>query len=111
MIILLIRKSERAILNSDSGVKYHFVACMALWNVYCNYQNCFIYIALFLILYVIGYLFYLKTDCAWYKKIPVSLKKDLSNCIKFLIVIHVHLHKQNSIYLNFYIYKKYSPKF
>ena len=28
-------------------------------------------------------------------------KKDVSVCIKFLLIIHAHLHLQNSIYLHF----------
>ena len=34
-------------------------------------------------------------------KIPVCLKKDVSVCIKFLIITHAHLHLQNSVYLHF----------
>ena len=34
-------------------------------------------------------------------KIPVCLKKDVSVCIKFLLIIHAHLHLQKSIYLHF----------
>ena len=59
--------------------------------------------------------FYLKTDCACKIdiKIPVIvyLKKDLSVCTKFLFIIHVQLHWQNSIYLNFlYKQKMIRPK-
>ena len=60
----LIRKSERAILKSVSGVKYYFVACMALCNVYCNFQNC-IYALLFSLNYTsTDILFHFKTNCA-----------------------------------------------
>ena len=62
MSILLISKSEMAIPNRVSGVKYHFVACMALCNVYYNFQNSK-YILLYS-LYVIGFFIYLKTDYA-----------------------------------------------
>ena len=44
MSIMLISKSERAVLNRVSGVKYYFVACMALCDVYNKtvYIHCFI---------------------------------------------------------------------
>ena len=38
--ILLISKSEKAILNSVSGVNYYFVVCMELCNVYDIFRNC-----------------------------------------------------------------------
>ena len=40
MSITLISKSEKAILNIISVVKLYFVACMALGNVYYNFQDC-----------------------------------------------------------------------
>ena len=36
---------------------------------------------------------------------PVGLKKDLSVCIKFLFIVHVHLHKQIVYIWTFYINK------
>ena len=62
-------------------------------------MHCFIaYSIRHRIFYVISNLTVLvKTDI----KIPVCLKKDLSVCIKFLLIINAHLHLQNSIHLHF----------
>ena len=64
MNILLISKSEKPCLTSFpvQNISFLFVFT-ASCNVYYNFQDC-IDIALFRILYVIEYLFHLKTDCA-----------------------------------------------
>ena len=55
MSIILITKSEKARLKFVSGENISFVfVCTASCNVYYNFQDC-IYIALFCMLYVIGY--------------------------------------------------------
>ena len=77
---------------------------MASCNVYYNFQDCII-IALFRILYVIGYfipsqnwLFLLNR----YQGTSLSEKKKIYQfAFKFLLIIHAYLHLQNSIYLNF----------
>ena len=87
-----------------SGVYIRFVfVYMASCNVYYNFQD-IIYIALFRILYVIGYFISSQKLTVLFKidiNIHVCLKKDVSVCIKFLLIIHAHLHLQNSIYLHF----------
>ena len=97
MSILSISKSERAILNSVSGGKYYFVACMALCIVYNNFKTVYIHCFIpHIIRYRIFCFFSKLTVLDRYKdiKIPFDLKKDLSACIKFLFIVHVHLHKQ-----------------
>ena len=76
---------------------------MASCYVYHNFQDC-INIALFRILYDIGYfissqnlLFLLNR----YQGTSLSEKRIYQFAFKFLLIIHAHLHLQNSIYLNF----------
>ena len=77
---------------------------MTSCNVYYNFQDC-IYIALFRILYVMGYfissqnrLFLLNR----YQGTSLSEKKRIKLfAVKFLLIIHADLHLQNSIYLIF----------
>ena len=91
-------------LNFVSGVKYYFVfVCTASCNVYYNFQDC-IYIALFCILYVIGYSNSSQNRLCLlnrFQDISLSETRIYQFCIKFLLIIHAHLHLQNSIYLNF----------
>ena len=86
---------------------------MASCNVYYNFQDC-IYIALFYILYVIGYfissqnwLFLLNS----YKGTSLSDKRIYQFAFNFLLIIHAHLHLQNSKYLKFlHLQKNDLPK-
>ena len=84
MSILLINKGERAILNSVSGVKYYFVACMALCIVYYNFQNC-LYALLYSSYYTLkDILFLLKTDSAC----QIKRYQDTSRSEKGLISLY-----------------------
>ena len=92
-------------LNFVSSVKYLFVfVWMASCNVYYNFQDC-IYIALIRILYVKGYFV---SSQNWlcilnrYQYISLSEKRIYKFAFKFLLIIHAHLHLQNSVYFELF---------